>query len=112
MLSIAAILFAVAALGGATLAYLHFNQKERPWALTIVHGLLAATGLVLLLIAFFGAETAGMLTVSLVLFVVAALGGFFLIAQRLRGTTLPSPVVLIHGVAALAAFVALLLVIL
>lgn len=112
MLSIAAIVFAAAAVGGVVLAYLHFRQQTRPWLLTLGHGALAATGLALLIIAFLQAEASGMLTAALVLFLIAALGGFFLIATRLRGKALPSPAVVVHGLAAVVAFITLLLFIL
>ena len=44
----AAIVFAIAALGGATLATLHFRGRTPlPMPLALLHGLLAASGLVL-----------------------------------------------------------------
>jgi hypothetical protein len=46
---------------------------------------------------------------ALVIFVIAALGGFYLFSFHLRSQVLPSPVVLIHGGAAVLAFVLLLL---
>ena len=42
------------------------------------------------------------------LFVIAALGGFYLFSHQLRERRLPSGVVLIHGGAAVAAFLLLL----
>ena len=45
---------------------------------------------------------------ALGLFVVAALGGFFLVSYHLRGQRLPSPVVVIHALVAVAAFLLLL----
>ena len=110
MLIWAAILFAIAALGGATLATLHFRGRTPlPMPLALLHGVLAASGLVLLIAAAltqpgFG----GLALVALVIFVLAALGGFYLFAHHLRGRALPSPVVLIHGGAAVVAFLALL----
>jgi disulfide bond formation protein DsbB len=106
----AAILFAIAAVGGATLATLHFRGRSPlPMPLALLHGLLAAGGLVLLVVAAltqpgFG----GLALVSLVIFVIAALGGFYLFSHHLRARLLPSAVVLIHGGAAVAAFLLLL----
>jgi hypothetical protein len=110
MLTWAAIVFAIAALGGATLAVMHFRGRTPlPMPLALLHGLLAASGLVLLIAAAltqpgFG----GLALVALVIFVIAALGGFYLFAHHLRGKPLPSPVVVIHGGAAVVAFLLLL----
>jgi hypothetical protein len=72
----AAVLFAIAALGGATLATLHFRGRSPlPMPLALLHGLLAAGGLVLLVIAALTQPGFGGLALaSLVIFVIAALG--------------------------------------
>lgn len=108
MLTIAAVLFAVAALGGITLATLHLRQKGLPMALAVLHGLLAATGLVLLIVVVVGGSVGNLLITSLVLFVLAALGGFGLFSFHLRRLRLPTPVVFIHGLVAVVGFVLLL----
>jgi hypothetical protein len=106
----AAIVFAVAALGGVTLATLHFRGRmPLPIPLALLHGLLAATGLVLLIAAaLMQPGFGGLALAALVLFVIAALGGFYLFSFHLRGRALPSPVVLAHGGAAVVAFLLLL----
>lgn len=107
MLTLALILFAIAALGGATMAVIHFRGNNPPLPLAALHGLLAASALVLLLLAVLqGVPEASV--PSLVLFVIAALGGFFLLSIHLRKQRLPSPVVLIHGGVAVLAFLILL----
>lgn len=108
MLAIAALLFAVAALGGITLSTLHLRHKGLPMALALGHGLLAAAGLVVLIVAVVGGSTGNLLIASLALFVVAALGGFALFSFHLRRQPLPTPVVFIHGLVAVVAFVLLL----
>ena len=110
MLTWAAIVFAIAALGGATLAIMHFRGRAPlPMPLALLHGLLAASGLVLLIAAALTQPGFGGLALAaLVIFVVAALGGFYLFAHHLRGKPLPSPVVVIHGGAAVVAFLLLL----
>jgi hypothetical protein len=105
----AAALFALAALGGATLATLHFRGRSPlPMPLALLHGLLAATGLVVLIIAAMQPGFGGLAMVSLVIFLLAALGGFYLFSFQLRGLPLPSAMVLAHGSAAVIAFVLLL----
>lgn len=109
-----AILFALAALGGLTLAVLHFRgggRERPPTALAVVHGLAAAAALVLLILGVLGAPagTSVLPGVALAIFVLAALGGAYLfLGKHLRGQALPSPVVIVHGLAAVAGFVVLL----
>ena len=66
-------------------------------------------GLVLLIFTVVTAHLTGKPVIALVLFVVAALGGFTLIAIHLRKKIIPAPIVLIHALVAVAAFVVLLL---
>ncbi len=110
MLNISVLLFAIAALGGLTLATLHFRGKNRPWPLAILHGLLAATALVLLLIPLVNGSIIAStgLKWAVGLFVVAALGGFVLFVNHLQKKKLPSAVVVIHGGVAVVGFLVLL----
>jgi hypothetical protein len=107
-LTIAAILFGLAAVGGATLAALRLRGGNPPLGLAFVHGTAAAAALVTLAVGVIGGHLGGAAMVSLILFVVAALGGFFLIATHLRGRLIPLSVVFVHGTVAVAGFVALL----
>jgi hypothetical protein len=107
MLNIAILLFALSAAGGLLLATLHFRGKERPWPLAILHGLLAASGLVILLVAVAGHAAPERATLALILFIAAALGGFLLFAYHLQKKPLPSLVVVIHAGVAVAAFLIL-----
>jgi hypothetical protein len=109
MLQVAIVLFALAALGGLVMLYFHFKKNRNPpGALAALHGILAATGLGLLL--WFAVTTGaqGRLMLVLVLFVLAALGGFFLVSYHVRNARLPSPVVIIHALVAVVAFLLLL----
>lgn len=108
METLAAIIFAVAALGGAYLAYRHLQGKELPGAIAVIHGAAAATALVLLAIAVLANNVDDLATVALVIFVVAALGGFYLASFHLRDDRRPTPLVLGHGLIAVVAFVTLL----
>jgi hypothetical protein len=109
-----AILFAMAALGGLTLAALHFRGRGRerpPTALAVVHGLVAALALVLLVIAALGAAagSSALPWIAVAIFVVAALGGAYMfLGKHLRGEPLPSNVVILHGALAAAGFLVLL----
>jgi hypothetical protein len=107
MLNIAAIVFAVAALGGIVLALHVLRARFAPWALSLVHAALGAAGIVLVLIAVIDGAR-GATALALALFVVAALGGFFLASFHYRKQIPPAAVVVVHAVVALAGFGALL----
>jgi hypothetical protein len=104
----ALILFGVAAVGGLVLVYLRVTNKPLPLPLALVHGALAATGLVLLAIAALGAGGPQQAQLALGLFVVAALGGFVLFSFQLRKKQLPMGIVMVHALVAIAAFLILL----
>lgn len=108
-MQLALVLFALAAIGGVLLAVTRLRGANPPTALALIHGGAAAAGLVLLALPLLnGGLGSGAATVALVLFVVAALGGFALFAAHLRGTLLPIPLMLIHAVVAVAGFGSLL----
>ncbi len=99
-------LFAIAALGGIVLAIMRFQGKALPTGLALVHGAVAAGGLVALIVAVFDSGLNAQL--PLVLFVVAALGGFGLFSFQLRHKAIPVGVMVVHAAVAVAAFVLLL----
>lgn len=102
-------LFALAALAGATMAIQHFRGHTPPrLALAILHGALAASGLLVLLLAVMKTGLSGAPAIALGLLLVAALGGFTLLSFHLRRRALPSPLVLGHGLLAVAGFLVLL----
>ena len=107
----AAILFALAALGGLTMAGIRISGIPRPptW-LALGHGLIAASGLVTLLYTAATQQLPTLALVSLAVFVLAALGGATIfVLFHLRQKPLPIPLVLGHGAIAITAFVLLLL---
>ena len=112
MLTYALIVFAVAAVGGLVLASSVLRGKLAPWALSILHALLGATGLVLLLLGVMGGSGAGRAVAALGLLVVAALGGFYLASMDLRKTVAPKGVVFLHAGLAVVGFLVLLTVVL
>lgn len=105
----AVILFAIAALGGLVMALMRFGGRELPpLGLAILHGLFAAAGLVTLLVAVVGHGFTVLVTLALVGFVGAAVGGFYLFSLHMKKQALPIPAVLGHGLFAVASFVVLL----
>jgi hypothetical protein len=111
-MQMALIVLGLAALGGVALAGIRLGGTPRPptW-LALVHGLIAATGLVLLGDAWMKYGIPLLAQVSFGIFVLAALGGavmFF--GYHLGNRALPVLFVLGHGLIAVAAYALLLIV--
>src|SRR3546814_782619 len=104
MLTYALIVFAVAALGGLVLASSVLRGKLAPWAISILHALLGASGLVLLIVTVLQGQGAGRVTAALGILVVAALGGFYLASLHLRKQVAPKAVVFVHAGVAVRAW--------
>jgi hypothetical protein len=103
------ILFAIAALGGLTLIYLKFSGKVIPMPLALVHGLFAAAGLVALIVNVASGKANTLMNISLVLFVIVAIGGFILFSFYVRKKELPDVLIAIHGSGAVISFALLLI---
>jgi hypothetical protein len=104
----AAILFAIAAVGGVIMALMRFSGRDYPpAALAVIHGLFAAAGLIALLLIVSGAGVASSMRTALLLFVLAALGGFWLLSYHVKRRALPIPLMVIHALVAVIAFIIL-----
>ncbi|MEG3191204.1 hypothetical protein [Lysobacter sp. D1-1-M9] len=114
MLEVSALLFLVAALGGATMAAIRFGGKHNPPAwLAMLHGFLAAAGVTLLAYAAFAFGVPAMAQVALALFLVAAIGGAVLsLRYKWNRLLLPAWLVVLHATAAVLGFLLLLAVVL
>jgi hypothetical protein len=98
-------LFALGALIGMYLLALVLQKKETPKSIAMVHGLFVVVALVLLII--YNSNHPGPVE-SLVLFVLAALGGLILFMRDLSGKSLPKWLALTHGLIAVTGFIFLL----
>lgn len=96
-------LFALAALAGLVMAVRVFGGSAPPWALSLAHAAFGAAGIVTLLL-FVLVSGSTLLYAALGLFVVAALGGFYLASFHLRGAAHPKGVVVLHAALAVAGF--------
>ena len=102
-LTAAVILFALAALFGATMAVMHFLGRTPPRvSLAILHGVFVVCGFAALL-GVVWPNFDGRPAWALAVFAVAALGGSAMVLGW-RARPLPSALVLIHGGVAVAAF--------
>ena len=110
MLKIAVLIFAIGAVGGLILASSVLRGKLAPWALSIVHMLLGATGLVLTALVVLGGSDAGkgIVAYALIILVIAALGGFYLASIHARKEVAPRSVVFVHAGVAVIGFLLLL----
>ena len=108
MLLYAIVIFAIAAVGGLVLASSVLRGKLAPWAISLLHALLGATGLVLLILLVLQGSAPARLTAALALLVLAALGGFFLASFHMRKQVAPKAVVFVHAGVAVAGFLTLL----
>ena len=107
MLRTAVILLGLTALGGITLATIRFGGRRNPpsW-LAMLHGLLASSGLTLLLYAGFAAGMPGGAWLGLGMLIVAALGGLVLnLRYHWKDKELATWRVLVHGAVAAVGFV-------
>lgn len=107
MLYLAIGLFAIAAVLGLLNLKNWAATKHPPRPVVYSHGIFATAGLVLLLV-YTLREPAQALTTSLIFFVLAALGGFFLFYRDIKGTIGPLGVAILHGLLAVTGFVILL----
>lgn len=105
MLYISTALFALAALLGFYLITFVLQAKETPKGVAIVHGPLAATGLILLIVYAFLYKPAPI--ISIIIFILAAMGGFVLIYKDLVGKPIPKWLAVGHGLTALIGFITL-----
>lgn len=105
---IAIIIFAIAAVGGLFLASKVLSGQLAPWAVSIVHALLGAAGLVTLILVVLEGAGDNRLIAALGLLVVAALGGFYLASIHMKGNVASKNIVFIHAGIAVAGFLTLL----
>jgi len=107
----AAILFAIAAIGGAAMAAMRLQGRELPplW-LAALHGLVAASGLVTLIYTVKSTPVPKFAWVALAGFVLAALGGLtLLLLFHLKKRPLPIPFILGHASVAVLSLILLLM---
>lgn len=103
------LIFAIAAVVGLTMAIAAFQGKFPPVSSAVLHGVLAASALVLLLIAVFVHGATGVAVWAFWIFVVAALGGFGLaFGFHARKKSLPKAMVAVHALVAVIGFLLLL----
>lgn len=99
--------FGIAALGGLVMAARIWQGQFAPWALSLLHAALGATGLVLVALLMLRGTGAQTLAIAFTLLLIAALGGFFLASFHLRQKMPPRVIVAVHAAVAIAGFLTL-----
>ena len=107
MLITTIILFAIAALLGVILISKVLQNKETPKTVVYLHGIAAATALVLLIIAYVNLGESLLFT-SLLIFVVATVGGLIMFGRDITNKPVPKWLAIVHALAAVTAFIILL----
>jgi len=101
------LLFAVAAVFGLTLLIPVLQGQSPKRAFVYAHGGIAAAALVMLLLAFFK-EGSTVPQISVILFLIAAVGGVVLFAMDLQKKPISRGLAIVHASAAVVAFLILL----
>lgn len=108
MLTLIIVVFLIAAILGMLLISYLLRNKNTPKGLAIIHGSIAAFGILLLICYLLFYSTSPYL--SLIFFIIAAIGGFTLMYRDITGKTLPKWLAIGHGTIAVIGFLLLLLV--
>jgi uncharacterized membrane protein len=107
MIYTAIALFALSAILGLTILIKWLNKKEASKVVIWSHGLVAAIALVILVV-YAIKNPANYPQISLILFGIAALVGFYMFFRDLNKKTSPLSVAFIHALLAVSGFVLLL----
>ena len=100
-------LFALGAIIGMYLLTFVLQSKKAPTAVALIHGAFVAIALVLLIV--YTVNNGPGPIESIVLFVVAALGGFYLFYRDVTGKVVPKWLAIVHALAAVTGFLLLLI---
>ena len=101
-------LFAVSALLGLTILIKWLNKQDASRAVVYAHGGIAAAGIVLLLIYAIQNPT-DFPKISIILFAIAAIGGFYMFFNDLSKKPNPIAIAFVHAILAVSGFVTLLM---
>lgn len=108
MLNISIGLFALAAVLGLVVLLALLKKKETPKPVVFAHGAVAAIALVLLIV--YGVQNPDHFPkLSIIIFALAAIGGFYLFFNDMKKKPGPVAVAVVHALAAVTGFILLLL---
>jgi peptidoglycan/LPS O-acetylase OafA/YrhL len=99
-------LFAIGALFGIYLLTLVLQNKKTSTGMALIHGLFVAAALITLIV--YSTKNQPSPITSIILFVIAALGGLVLFYRDVTGQTVPKWLAVLHGLLAVTGFILLL----
>ncbi|MBI2785709.1 MAG: hypothetical protein HYX60_05130 [Legionella longbeachae] len=111
MLLLAIVLFLAAAVCGIVMLIAILQDKAPNKIAKILHGIFAATGLIILIVYLFSfmSGRSSLLIASVVLLCLAALGGLTLFSMDRKGKKIPKMVAIVHPIIAFAGLVVLII---
>lgn len=109
MLYVAILLFIVAALLGSVLLLTIMKNQLPPRAVALLHGSFAGVGLLVAIAYAATGHFAGLLITSIVILILAALGGSTMFIKHVTGKPIPKTIALAHPVIALVGVVLLII---
>jgi hypothetical protein len=108
LINLSIVTFALAAVFGIIILIKWLTKKDVSRTVVYTHGIFAALGLVLIVVCAVQSPENFPKT-ALILFVVAAIGGFYMFFRDLQKKMSPYSIAFVHALVAVAGFVALLL---
>ncbi len=109
LITAAIVIFIIAALFGSIILTAILRDRPTPKPFVIIHGPLAATAIVLLIIDVVKGHSESLLIASLVIFIIAALGGFALYTLDSLKKRIPKPLAILHPLIAVAGLIVLII---
>lgn len=107
MLSTAILFFSLAILLGLYLLSFVLRNQSTPKGIVFTHGGLAATGLIILIIySIFNTPSP---IISIIIFILAAMGGLTMVYRDLTGKPFPKWMALAHGITAILGLIVLII---
>jgi hypothetical protein len=101
-------LFALAAVLGLTMLIKWLKKEDAPRGVALIHGMLGATALVILIV-YAVAHPEQSPRISIILFIIAALGGIYMFLRDVMKKTPIIPLAFLHALLAVSGFVTLLM---
>lgn len=95
-------LLLLGAVFGVALALKIFQEQTPTLVIAVIHGIAAATGLLIAVLAALQPDAASSVKAGASLLIVAALGGFVLLSSHFRGVRHSKPLVVVHAAVAVS----------
>lgn len=109
MVIAAIVLFIIAAIFGLVVLTAVLKNEPTPKLAVFIHGPLAAIALIIIIVYAFMSNVQPLLLTSIILFILAALGGLTLFTIDMKKRPIPKTLAVLHPILAVAALVILII---